>query len=209
MTERQTAGEISNKLLKDNTKYDSLEVGHALADSLPAQLDICIANHLNQPGEDGDYPWRQLPEFCVVIQDADDPLLATVRRRKFYCSPFLPSPRPDQAVFLYERSAGKLTKRLWVLPNAQTMALLSETNFVAPQYQTMQAWSLAFFNGTFWDYIRFEAQIKILSQEEFISKHRTELIQAGCKIARGDFRKPHDFSKVHLKNVIDTQAAVA
>ena len=42
---RPTAGELSQKALLDNTKYDALEVGYLLAQDIEAQLRICIDKH--------------------------------------------------------------------------------------------------------------------------------------------------------------------
>jgi hypothetical protein len=210
MSENLTAGELSNKALRDTTKYDALEVGHAMADSLDAQFDICVENHLNHIDEEGGYPWRALERFCVVMQLAEDPLIKNAKRRKFYCCPFLPSPRPNQAVFLYTKATGKIIKRLWVLPSDVVMAELAGTNIIVhKRYETMQAWSVAFFSGTFWEYIRHEHDIDMVSQEEYISKHKKELVQAGSKLLDSNRSEPFDFSKIHIKKVVDPIAAVA
>jgi hypothetical protein len=130
-------------------------------------------------------------------------------RRKFYAWPYLPSPRPNQTVFLYSKKQDKIVKRLWILPNAATMAELSELNYVHPKYQTMQAWSIAFFKGTFWEYIRFEHQIDMLSEKEYLNANREKLIKAGCKEVNLDFSDPFDFSKITVDQIVDTQTAVA
>src|ERR1043165_3910228 len=114
--ERLTAGELSKKALNDNTKYNAIEVGHAMTDDIDSQLRLCIENYKNIIDE---------PEFCVVMVIAKDPLIKNAIRRKFYCWPYLPKPRPNQAVFLYNKALDKLTKRLWVLPCDMVMAELA------------------------------------------------------------------------------------
>src|SRR5580693_4718024 len=114
---RKTAGELSKKALSDTTKYDAREVGHAMADDIEKHLYEAAKNYHDMIDEN---------EFCVVMVVAKDPLIKhNLVRRKFYCWPYLPSPRPNQAVFLYNKLAGRITKRLWVLPSDMVMAELS------------------------------------------------------------------------------------
>jgi|SRR5271155_996601 len=197
---RKTAGELSNKALSDTTKYDALEVGHALADDIEKQFRESIENHKNIIDED---------EFCVVMVIAKDPLISNLIRRKFYCWPYLPKPRPNQSVFLYNKALDKITKRLWVLPSDMVMAELAGSGVIVDKrYQTMQAWSMAFFKGTFWEYVRYDQEIDMLSEHEYFLKHREELIKAGCKIADSNIIEPFDFDKIQIKQVIDSRAAV-
>lgn len=200
MAERISAGDLSRKALADTTKYDALEVGHALADDIMVHLRESIRKHQDLFDEN---------EFCVVMIIAKDPLIKNLMRRKFYCWPYLPSPRPNQAVFLYNKALDKITKRLWVLPSDVVMAELAGTNVIVhKRYETMQAWSVAFFKGTFWEYIRHESGINMPSEHEYFLAHREELIKAGCKIPTSDFTDPFDFSKVSIEKVIDTQQAI-
>jgi hypothetical protein len=205
---RVSAGELSKKALSDTTKYDALEVGHAMADDISVHLDECIEKHLAYVDAAGEHAFAKLDEFTVVMVIAKDNLIANVIRRKFYCCPFLPSPRPNQAVFLYRRSVGRIAKRLWVLPSDLVMAELASLAVVDKRYQTMQAWSVAFFEGKFWEYIRHESGIDMLSQEEYLSKHRKELVEAGCDLFDPDRSKAFDFDKIHIKKIIDTQEAL-
>ena len=172
MKQRKTAGEISQDRAKDTTKYDALEVGYHLTDDIEKHLRLAIENYRNIIDEE---------EFCVVMLTGDDPLLKRVKRRKFYCWPYLPSPRPDQAVFLYNKGLDKITKRLWILPSAAVMSELSTLSVVDKRYKTMQAWSVAFFEGKFWEYIRYDQQIDMLSEHEYFLANREELIKASCK----------------------------
>lgn len=198
--QRITAGELSQKALADETKYDALEVGHALADDIEKHLRQAIENHINIIDE---------PEFCVVMVIAKDPLIKNLMRRKFYCWPYLPKPRPNQSVFLYNKAQGRITKRLWCLPSDMVMAELAGTNIIVDQrYATMQAWSVAFFKGTFWEYVRHDQGITMLSEHEYFLKHRDELIKAGCKIPSPDFIESFDFDKISIEKIVDTAQAV-
>lgn len=200
MKKRKTAGELSKKAASDTTKYDALEVGHALADDIGKHLRDAIENYRNIYDEN---------EFCVVMLIAKDPLIPNLMRRKFYCWPYLPSPRPNQAVFLYNKGLDKITKRLWVLPSDMVMAELAATNIIVhKRYETMQAWSVAFFKGTFWEYIRHEHGINMPSENEYFLAHRDELIKAGCKIPDANSTDPFDFSKICVKQVVDAQEPV-
>ena len=196
---RKTAGELSSKAKSDTTKYNALEVGHAMADDISLHLYEAVNNYINMIDEN---------EFCVVMIVAKDPLISNLTRRKFYCWPYLPSPRPNQAVFLYNKCLGKITKRLWVLPSDMVMAELASLLTVHKQYKTMQAWSCAFFEGKFWEYVRYESGINMPSEHEYFLHHREELIKAGCKIPESSRPDPFDFSKIQIKNIVDTQTAV-
>ena len=220
---RKTAGEISKKLKEDTTKYDALEVGHALADDLPKQLRLCIENYKNIILED---------EFCVVMVIAKDPLISNVLRRKFYCWPYLPKPRPNQSVFLYNKGVDDITKRLWVLPSDMVMAELHSLSSVHSKYQTMKNWSDAFYKGWkyiknneilgmnkpggsfvntmptyFWDYIRKESNITMPSEHEYLLANKAQLLKACGDHVSTDDTDAFDFSKVYIKDVVNTEVA--
>lgn len=191
---RKTAGELSKKAFADTTKYNAREVGHAMTDDIGMHFREAIDNYKDIINE---------PEFCVIMLLGKDPIIKNVVRRKFYCWPYLPSPRPNQAVFLYNKGKDDLVKRLWILPSDMVMAELASMAIVDKRYKRMQAWSIAFFEGRFWDYIRHEHDINMLSETEYLQVHREELIKAGCKIPGSNFTDPFDFSKIHIKQVID------
>lgn len=194
---RETAGQIANKALKDNTKYKPLEIAHAQTDGLEHHIRECIENYRDKIDQN---------EFCVVMVIAEDPLIKTLKRRKFYCWPWLPSPRPNQSVFLYNKGKDRLTKRLWVLPNALTMAELATPGLiVGKDYETMQAWSIAFYKGTFWDYIRHEHHIKMLSQEEFFESNSSEIPQSLLNQKNPSLMESFDFSKIQGNNFADAK----
>lgn len=213
---RQTAGELSKKAYADTTKYDSLEVGHALAAEIMPQLRKCIENHKNIIDEN---------EFCLVMLIAKDPLISNLQRRKFYAWPYLPKPRPNQSVFLYRKDIDEITHRLWILPSDMVMAELHSLSYVDPVYQTMKAWSDAFYKGWkfdkksnnffnldpyyFWNYVRKDQKIDLPSEHEYFLKHREELIKAGCKIPDSTYSEPFDFSKIAIEKIVDTQTPVS
>jgi hypothetical protein len=199
MTQRITAGELSRKALADTSTYDSREIGHAMADDIEIHLYESIQKHKHIINE---------KEFCVVMVIAKDNLIKNLIRRKFYCWPYLPSPRPNQAVFLYNKGLDKITKRLWVLPSDMVMSELAGTNVIVDKvYATMQAWSVAFFKGTFWEFIRYQHQIDMPSEREYFLEHREELIKAGCKPCDPRFSEAFDFDKISIEKVVDTVEA--
>jgi len=144
MVKRKTAGEQSLKASSDTTRYDPLEIGYALTDDVAEQLKICAERH---------YPIFDMDEFCLVLIIAGDPLIHNVRRHKYYAYPYLPQPRPQQAVFLFNKRTQKC-KRLWCLPDAKVMATISEMGYVSPKWSLTKAWCDAFFEGDFFDRIR-------------------------------------------------------
>lgn len=197
---RISAGELSRKASSDTTKYDALEVGYGMTEDIGKKLRICIDNHKHIIDE---------PEFCVIMQKGEDKIIKNLIRRKFYCWPYLPSPRPNQAVFLYNKAKDDITKRLWILPNAIRMATLAENISVKKEDLTMQAWSIAFFKGRFWEYIRHEHDIDMLSEHEYFLANRDELLKAGCKLPDSTMTNPFDFDKISIEKIIDTKTAIA
>ncbi len=196
---RRTAGELSKTAQLDQTKYDALEVGHWLAEDIESHLLESARNHWDIFDE---------TEYCVVMVIAKDPLIPNLMRRKFYCWPYLPKPRPNQSVFLYNKPLDKITKRLWVLPSDVVMAELAGTGVIVDKsYRTMQAWAVAFFKGTFWEYVRYDQNIDMLSEHEYFLQHRDELVKAGCQIPDTGSGEAFDFSKISVKQVVDTETA--
>ncbi len=192
----QTVGQQAYKASHDERTYNALEIGHALTEDIARELVICARRHRDIFNEE---------EYCVGYVLAGDPLIKNVMRRKFFAFLYLPSPRPNQAVFLYNKTLDQFTKRLWTLPNAWTMACLSEMTYVDPQFKNMKIWSDAFYKFKFWDCIRSMHKIKLLSEIEYLKCHREELIQAGCKEPDSRVPEPFDFSKVTVNKVIDAK----
>lgn len=194
MGKRKTAGQLQLQASGDSTRYDALEVGHSLSEDVYEQLKECAHSHCNKLNE---------PEFCVGYVIAGDPLLKGVMRKKFFAYLFLPSPRPNQAVFLYKKSDDSL-KKLWVLPNALTMACLSEMQWVDKKFRTMKTWSDAFFNKQFFEVIRNEQKRgDLLSEHEYLDTYREELIKAGGQNGNPRGAEAFDFSKIKAYKVVD------
>ena len=189
---------MSIKAASDNSIYDPLELGYALTDDIPKQLALCAERHSNIFDE---------PQFCLVLIVAKDPMLHNIRRHKYYAYPYLPSPRPGQSVFLYHKANGNC-KRLWTLPEAKTMAIISEMPIVDAKWQCTKYWCDSFFNHTFWEAIRAQHEINLLSETEFLNANRAELIKAGCNEFDIPSPDPFDFSKVSVKQVVDQNKSI-
>lgn len=183
-----TAGELAQKAALDKTTYKAMEVAHAWVEDLFDQLMEAVKLYKDKIDQD---------EFCVVYVIASDPLLPTLKRRKFYCWPYLPSPRPNQGVYLYRKSSDRIVCRLWTLPVAETMAELATPGFVVDKpYELMQLWSREFYKGNFWKFIRKQHGIKMLSQEEFDELNKADLIKAGLESSDPRPTEAFDFSKI-------------
>ena len=197
MVERKSAGEISQSCSQDETKYDNLEVAHALLDDTLEQLFICAEKYEKVFDE---------KEFFLVLLIASDPLIKNVRRHKYYAFLYLPSPRPQQVVFLYNKVTQKI-RRIWSLPDAKVMATISTMDYVAPQWQETKGWCDAFFDGTFFEYIRKSNAFLHLSEAEFLDLHREELLKTGIKDGSSLPPQPFDFEKIKIDHIIDTKTA--
>ncbi len=196
---RKTAGELSIKAASDSTRYDPLEIAHALTDGVYAQLCICAERHLPIIAED---------EFFIAVIVAGDPLIKNLQRHKYCALIHLPQPRPQQAVFLYNRHTQKF-KRLWSMPDAKTMAIIDEMPFVAPEWQDTKRWVHSFYAGTFFEDIRREHGIKHLSEKEYLDCYREELVKAGFKNSDSGLAQPFDFSKIMTNEIIDPDESFA
>lgn len=196
---RKTAGELSHKAQTNLTDYNCLEIGHAITDDITEEMRECRTIYNKIYDEE---------EYCIVRISATDCLISNAKRYKYYAWLYLPSPRPDQTVFLYNKTKDMFVKRLWTLPSAARMAQLASTNTIVPKlYQDMQAWSVAFYKGTFWEYIRYQHNIDMLSEREYFLAHREELIKAGCQVPNSSTTNPFDFSKISIEKIVDTQTA--
>ncbi len=193
---QETVGAVAYKATHDTTRYDPLEIGHAVNEDIGSQIQECIRIYSPKIDED---------EFCVCFVWADDPLIAGVRRRKFYGWPYLPSPRPDQGVFLYNKRKDSLEKRLWILPQAQVMEALYTSSFVPDELKLMQSWCRGFYEGYFWQLIREQQNITLLSQLEYSNAHREELIKSGSNEFTASEPYAFDFSKIAVNKVINSK----
>jgi hypothetical protein len=199
MSRRETAGALAIKAASDSTKYDALEVGHALTEDIAEQLAICAQRHRSIFDED---------QYCVGYVLASDPLIKGVMRRKFFAFLYLPSPRPNQAVFLYDKRWDRFVKRLWTLPNYITMAELSEMTTVDPQFKEMKGWCDAFYAFKFWEHIRKQHNIDMLSESEYLNANREKLIKAGCKEIKSPITESFDFGKITANKIVNTDEAL-
>ena len=197
MPERKSAGELSQSCSQDRTRYDPLEVAHALLDDTLEQLIECAKKHEKIFEED---------EFFLILIIASDPLIKHVRRHKYYAYMFMPSPRPQQVVFLYNRHTQKI-RRLWSLPDAKVMATISEMGYVDPKWQQTKEWCDAFYDGDFFNHIRKSCDICHLSECEFLDLNREKLIKAGAKQTESLPPEPFDFGKIKIDHIIDTKTA--
>lgn len=192
------AGEVAQKAASDNTVYNSMDVALGLAEGIGEELRKCAHAHVTK---------FDMEEFFVVFLIAKDPMLTNLMRRKFYAWPHLPKPRPNQSVFLYNKVKDTF-KRLWVLPNALTMAELSCMTSVAPHYQSMKRWSDAFYDLKFHELIREENGFEHLSEEEYLDRHREELIKAGLKEKPSGFTDTFDFHKVVSDQISNSENVI-
>lgn len=194
---RKTAGELSLKAASDNSKYDPLELGYALTEDVVKDLYECANRHKHIIDE---------PEYFVVLQRAGDCMIKNVLRLKYYADLYMPSPRPEQSVYLFNKQTDKL-KRLWSLPNAATMALISQETIVDKKWAQTKRWVDAFYKLKFWETIRNENKFTHLSKIEYINLHRDELVKAGAKDGAPPGPEPFDFSKVQIDHIVDTNTA--
>ena len=197
MAKRKTAGELSLKAGSDSHVYDPLEIGYALTDDVMPNIIECAVRHHSIFGED---------EYFVCLFIASDPLIKGIRRHKYAAFLYLPSPRPEQMCMLYNKVTGKL-KRLWTLPNAAQMAMISETPIVDKRWRKTKSWVDAFYKGEFWELIRKENNFNHLSEIEYLKANREKLIQSGAKECPPDLSQPFDFSKISVDHIEDTKTA--
>lgn len=161
MAKRKTAGELANQALADNEKYDAWDLAKTWSKSVLDEVWKCI-DHAKPRCAD--------QEFCVVMLYASDCVIKNAIRRKFYAWPWLPQPRPNQAVWLYRKSTDDI-QGLWCLPEPYTMAKISTDIQCPKEYLRMSSWCRSFFNGTFPKDIRKESGIDLLTEEEYSKKH--------------------------------------
>ncbi len=208
MAKRKTVGALAVQCANDSTNYKAREIGQEMVEdnSIEEGLYECIRRH--NPIFDED-------EYCVGYVIASDPLICGVMRRKFFAMLYLPSPRPEQTVFLYNKRLDRITKFLWCLPaaasnnpNAWTMERLY-TQDPPKEYLRMKAWTHAFYDGCFWEFIRHHNKIDMLSESEYLRAHREEFIKAGEKDAPTSGSEAFDFGKIQIDHIENTTTARA
>lgn len=162
---KKTTAQINNENLKDTTNYDAMEIAEQGVNTLEKQLQIAIDRGRQQFSEN---------VFSVIMLFKQDPRQTTVLKRVFTASPFMPKPRPDQAVWVYNRITDKLTF-MWSLPNAHITSCLSVMLAPPKYWQRTATWCRAFFEGRLVDLIRKETGITLETEREFLRSHREEL----------------------------------
>lgn len=219
MKKRKTAGELVLKAANDPAIYNSLEVGYALTDDIQKEIEKCIERH-NQIFDE--------PQYCVIMQLADDCMLKGIMRKKFYGYLFLPKPRPRQLVMLYNKVKNSLI-RLWTLPDALTMSILSEMPLtsVKEEWKRTKEWVDWFYENwiveskrgdhfkfknmkplDFYQKIRKQHGITLESEAEYLNANREKLIHAGCKQVKTPFPDPFDFGKISIDHIANTKTAI-
>jgi len=159
-----TIGEKSALANSDNTAYSAWDIGNEMVKDIQSQIEECAEKHKDYWDSD---------EYCVVMLLARDPVILNAIRRKFYAWPFLPKPRTNQTTWLYNRITGQF-RMLWCLPDADTLASLSCSLVVDKEYKNMKRWSDSVFTVHFWQDIRKEHNITMLSEEEHLEVIRKE-----------------------------------
>ena len=207
MAKRKTVGALAIQCANDSTKYKAREIGQEMVEdkSIENGLIECVKIH---------NPIFDMDDYCVGYVIASDPLIKGVMRRKFFAMPYLPSPRPEQAVFLYNKRSDKFTHFLWCLPashssnpDAWTMEKLYQTTNVPKEYLRMKAWSHAFYDLCFWEFIRHHNKIDMLSESEYLKVNREEFAKAGEKTSPTAGSEAFDFGKVRVEHIEDTTTA--
>lgn len=190
---KPTAGALSLKAAGDLSRYDGREVAEAQLHDVMKNVMQCAQKHHSIMDEE---------EYFVIMVRASDPLLQNLVRQKFYCYLYMPSPRPEQAVWLYNKTNGTI-HFLWSLPPAKVMAAISEAPYVNKEWRSTRKWVDSFYKGTFWSDIRKQYGIDHLSEHEYLLANRDKFIKAGMQEGYGSSSEPFDFSKVMMEKVID------
>lgn len=187
----ETAGVLANRALA-NDDEDAWDMARTWTKDILSEVWKCV-DHAKKNCPD--------PEFCVVMLYARDCVIKNAIRRKFYAWPWMPQPRPSQSVWLYRKSSDDI-QGLWCLPEAYSMARLSEDISIPKEYHNMSAWCRSFFSGTFSQDIRKQAGIDLLTEEEYTRKFHPELLKTGKTSVNDSLfsgADPFDFSKPFVK----------
>ena len=63
--------------------------------------------------------------------------------------------------------------------------------------------------SSFFEYIRKEHNINMLSESEYLNAHREELIKSGCQEVKTPLTDSFDFAKITVNKIVDTKTACA
>lgn len=196
---KETLGEKYRKVKRDSTKYDPADMAFGMLEKVPQELIECANRHKNLIGEE---------EYFVCYVISDDPILKGIRRKKYHALMFMPTPVPEQAVWLYNKVLDTF-KFLWCLPKPWPMACYSTMTHVDKKKRRMKAWCKAYFEGNFWETIRQMHGIDHLSEYEFRLKHRNEIADFVPDNSNPCLTQPFDFAKVGFGDVEDPGKAVS
>lgn len=195
---KETLGEKYNKVKLDNTRYDPVDMALGMLEKVPEEIIKCAHAHKEKIGED---------EYFVGYVLSDDPILKGIRRKKYHALMFMPTPVPEQAIWLYNKVLDKYTF-LWCLGKPWSMANYATLTYVDKEKTRLKIWCDAYFKGTFWETIRSMHGIDHLSEEEFRLKHRDKIANFIPKNGNACLTEPFDFSKVGFGDVYDTSKIV-
>lgn len=165
---RKTTAQIYNELMKDRTKYSSLEVAEAQLLTVPKQLEEVIQRAKKELAED---------TFAIVMVLKKDFRMAYCVKRMFFYSAFLPKPMPDQAVWVYTHSTGKL-QFMWSLPEPEECVYLSWMVQIDPKFKRTAEWCRGYFNKTLLDQRRKETGVTLETEKEYLELNREKLTNA-------------------------------
>lgn len=165
---RKTTAQTYNELMKDSTKYKSMEVAEQQLLSLPKQLEELIERAEQELDED---------VFALVMILKKDFRMAYVVKRIFFYSAFLPKPMPDQAVWVYTKSTGKL-EFMWSLPEPECCVYMSHMIQIDPKWKRTSDWCRGYFDKTLIDQRRKETGVKLETESEFLELNRNKLTNA-------------------------------
>lgn len=143
---------------RDTSAYCAFDLADELVKDVDKQVWECFKRH--------EYTF-DTEFFCVVMLYASDCAVKAMVRRKFYAWPFLPQPRCSQTVWYCKRGVGPI-KMLWALPASDTLATLATLVTVHKDYRNMQRWARWIYEPGFYERIRKEAHIPMLSEEEHL-----------------------------------------
>lgn len=164
----KTAGEIHNFLRNQpEQNLSPLELADQFCIDTYKGVVECIGLHY-------DVFSPQLAKFCVVCSLCHgEGGLKYLIRRKFCALPFLPSPYPNQSVWMFDKNDDSVTF-LWSLPEPSKMAFLSESFSYMGEEDRMKKWCDWFFKGAqvFWENIRKMHGIDMLSEMEINRRNR-------------------------------------
>lgn len=196
---KETLGDKYNKVLADSTRYDPVDMAFAMVEKIPLELITCAERHKKIFDED---------EYFIGFVISDDPMLKGIRRQKFHALMFMPTPVPEQAIWLYNKITDEY-KFMWCLPDPYAMANYSTLTYVDEEKRRIKTWCDAYFNGNFWETIRSMHGIEHLSEHEYRLKHRN--IIPNFKLNEGNpcLTETFDFSKVSFGDVYHTGEIVS